>query len=337
MRSSRLLSLLLLLQLRGRTSAAALAREFEVSVRTVLRDVDALSAAGVPVYAERGRHGGIALHGGFQTRLTGLTAAEARALPLAGLAAAAKDLGFGADANLARRKLMASLPLDEGAGAQQVAERFHLDPLPWYHPAEAPDCLPRLADAVWRERRVRLDYEGWDGGRRRELSPLGLVLKGGLWYLVASADGRPRTYRVSSIRGLDVLGTGFRRPRRFDLASHWAASVADFEARLMAATATVRLSAEGQRILRAVSPLVAARADATQRPDTTPGWVVAEIPIESAEYSARQLLRLGTEAEVLSPPAVRAAVAHEAAQVSALYQAAVRAAPRRAGGRPTRA
>ena len=326
MKSSRLLSILLLLQWRGRLSAPALAREFEVSVRTIYRDVDALSASGVPVYAERGRQGGITLHAGYTTRLTGLTDDEAQTLPLAGLASVAKDLGVGPEATAAQLKLMASLPVAAGEGASRIAARFHIDPLPWYHRAEVAPCLPDLAGAVWREKRIRMDYESWQGQTRRALMPLGLVLKGGLWYLVA-CDGKakqPRSYRVSNIRNLQVLDTGFQRPAPFELSRFWPESVAEFERRLMSDVATVRLSEEGCRLLRMVSPLAAEQVQASGRPSVRAGWIEAEMPIETPEYSARQLLRLGAEVEILAPPALRDAIAREARAVLALYAPGIR-------------
>lgn len=210
MRSSRLLSLLMQLQLRGRVSAAVLARESEVSVRTIYRDIDALSAAGVPVYAERGRAGGIALHAGYRTRLTGLTRGEARSVPLAGVAGAAKDLGLGMEAAAAQLKLMAALDAQGSADAQRIAERFHLDPLPWYHRAEVLEHLPALAAAVWHDQRLRITYDSWAGEQQREVGPLGLVLKGGLWYLVAAAAGRPRVGRA---RSACRASGGWRSPR----------------------------------------------------------------------------------------------------------------------------
>lgn len=320
MRSSRLLSLLMQLQLRGRVSATELARLFEVSVRTVYRDADALSAAGVPVYAERGRAGGIALHAGYRTRLTGLTRGEARSVPLAGVASAARDLGLGMEAAAAQLKLMAALDAPGSADAQRIAERFHLDPVPWYHRAETLEHLPELAAAAWHDERIRIAYQGWDGSRDQIVGPLGLVLKGGLWYLVALAARRVKTYRVSSIGRIERTGQPVIRPAGFALAAWWPKSVARFEARLMPASATVRISPEGLRILRAVSPVAAERVAATQRADARAGWTVAEVPIESPAYSARQLLRLGTEVEVLAPPEVRAAVAREAGRVARLYR-----------------
>lgn len=309
----------MLLQVRGRVPAAALARELEVSVRTIYRDVEALCEAGVPVRADRGCLGGIVLSPGYRTRLTGLTKGEAESLPFAGLGSAANELGVSAEAASAQLKLLAGLPPDSGASARRISERFHLDPLPWYHHAEAPDCLPALARAVWGDKRIRIEYDSWGGTRSRTTGALGLVLKGGLWYLVASSREGVRTYRVSSIRRLEVLEGGFPRPARFHLAAHWPASVAEFEARLFRDRATVRLSPEGCRILRAESPAAAARAEATGRPWGSEGWIEAEIPIESAAYSARQLLRLGTEVVVLAPRELRAAVRREARRVAELY------------------
>lgn len=323
MRSSRLLSILLRLQLRGRVPAAELAREFECSVRTVYRDLDALSAAGVPVHAQRGRGGGIVLAPGWRMQLTGLTAPEARGVPLAGLAGAARDLGLGTAATDAQLKLLASLPPESAADAGRIAERFHVDPLPWYHRPETLPLLPQLAAAVWEGRRVRVRYESWHApaAADRTLSPLGLVLKGGIWYLVASATSRgpkaaPGSYRVSSIRDLRVLQQPVQRPAGFVLAAHWPQAVAAFEERLMSGRARVRLSAEGLRILRAVQPAAAEWAQRTQRPSRPAGWIEAELPTESDAYAARQLLRLGTEVRVLAPASLRASVAREAAAVA---------------------
>lgn len=338
MRASRLLSILMLLQIRGRTPAATLAREFEVSVRTIYRDIDALSAAGVPIYAESGRSGGVALHEGYRTRLSGLTAPEAAALPLAGLAAAAADLGVSAEAASAQLKILASLPADAGATAQRISDRFHIDPTPWYHRAEEIACLPALADAVWRERRIEIAYESWKGAVERRLDPLGLVQKGGLWYLVAAADGAPRSYRIANIRRLDILDCGARRPKRFDLARYWRGWSRDFEARLLRERARVLITEEGERILRAVMPAAAEIAAKTRTSSRREGWSAAQIPFESADYSARQLLRLGSEIEVLAPSALRAALRREALAVARLYQTTIRpSAPRSpstaAGGR----
>ena len=320
MRASRLLSILILLQMRGRVSAETLAREFEVSVRTIFRDVDQLSAAGVPIYAERGRNGGFALIDGYRTRLTGLTPAESEALLLAGIGSAAADLGVGAEAAMAQLKMLASLPPDAGASAQRVGSRFHLDPINWYSHTEAIRDLPELASAVWRDRRIRIRYESWKAVVTRDLDPLGLVLKGGVWYLVAAVKAQPRTYRVSNIRSLDVLASPSRRPARFDLTRYWLAWTKDFEARLFRARAVIRVSPAGRALLRDVSPAAAQAIDMAHQPCRPAGWVQSEIPIEDVAQAARQILRLGVEIEVIEPVALRSAVALEAAKVVSLYR-----------------
>jgi predicted DNA-binding transcriptional regulator YafY len=317
----------MLLQMRGRLSASVLAGELEVSVRTIYRDIDALSASGVPIYAELGRAGGVALQSGYRTRLTGLTSAEAAALPMSGLAQVARDLGVSAEAAAAQLKILASLPAESGGTAQRIAARFHIDPAPWYHRAEVLERLPTLAAAVWQGRRIVIAYQSWKGDAVRRLDPLGLAQKGGIWYLVASARGTPRTYRVSGIRSLEVLDEDARRPDGFDLARYWQRWVDDFEHRLMSGRARVRISDEGQRILRAVMPAAAEVVAATQVPTSRPGWNEADLPFETPDYSARQLLRLGADVEVLAPDALRDAVLREARAVAALYRRAVPVGP----------
>ena len=319
MRASRLLSILILLQMRGRVSAEALAQEFEVSVRTIYRDVDQLSAAGVPIYAERGRSGGFALLEGYRTKLTGFTPAEAEALLLAGVGGAAGDLGLGADAAAAQLKLLASLPADSGASAQRVTERFHLDPVNWYRRTEAPALLPQLGAAVWRDRRIKIAYESWKDTVARELDPLGLVLKAGTWYLVAAADDKPRMYRVSNIKSLAVSEAPARRPQRFNLARYWTAAAKEFETRLMQARATVKLSPAGRRLLWDISPAAAEAVEAEHRKCEPEGWVKAEIPIENIEWATRQFMFLGTDIEVLEPRTLRAALTSAARKVASRH------------------
>lgn len=326
MRASRLLSMLLKLQARGRISAPSMARELEVSVRTVYRDVDALGAAGVPLHTEPGRNGGIVLRDEYRFRLTGLSGEEAAALPLAGLAQVANDLGLGAAAGNAQLKLLASLPAAAGKGARRLAARLHVDPVPWYHRGERLEQLPALAAAVWGDRRLALDYQSWSRRARMRVDPLGLVQKGGLWYLVAVARGRPRSLRVSSIVTAEVLDTPAHRPADFDLAQYWGRSVAEFERRLRSGRARVRLSPSARQLLRDELPAAAEHVAATTREAGPDGWVVAELPVESLDHAARQLLRLGSGVEVIAPVALRAAVLREARAVLALHRSGRRAA-----------
>lgn len=332
MRASRLLSILLMLQARGRMTAQALADEFEVSIRTVYRDIDQLSAAGVPVWAERGAAGGYRLLDGWRTRLTGLTPLEAEALLLSGLPGPAAQLGLGEAMADARLKLLAALPHGEAASESapesapgRIAERLHLDPAPWYRgDGEAPgsaEILRGLAEAVWNVRRVRVAYESWKGLVERDLAPLGLTLKAGVWYLVAEAGGgrRPRTYRVSAIRSAAPTGEAFARPRGFDLARYWTAWAKDFEARLFKDEATLRISALGLRRLAAVAPTVAAAAERTAGAPEPDGRRRVTIPIESVGHAALQVLGLGGEAEAVAPPELRARVGEFAARLSGLH------------------
>jgi predicted DNA-binding transcriptional regulator YafY len=221
MQSSRLLSILLRLQVQGRVSAQVLAAALDVSVRTIYRDIDALSAAGVPVYAEKGCQGGFALRDGYRMRLTGLDRPEAESLFLAGVPFAAAQLGLGPALESTRLKLLASLPEPTRNDAQRVASRFHLDPVAWFQGPDEQRLLPELAAAVWSGRMLQLRYDSWKGVVDRRVSPLGLVLKAGLWYLVAALGTQPRTYRVSYIQTLVLEGASAAAPMRFDLARYW--------------------------------------------------------------------------------------------------------------------
>src|SRR6202000_376777 len=219
MLASRLLSILMLLQTRGRMSATALAREFEVSVRTIHRDIDQLSAAGIPVYADRGRNGGFALMDGYRTKLTGMTQPEAESLFLAGLSGPAAQLGLSDVLNAARLKLMAALPATVQPNAERIASRFHLDPVAWFKGADPLPSLPIVAQAVWSERWLTLRYRNNGEIYPRKLGPLGLVLKGGVWYLVAMSGKSIRTYRVAQMLDVEMTDETFARPKGFNLAA----------------------------------------------------------------------------------------------------------------------
>jgi len=304
----------MLLQTRGRLTAGALAQAMEVSERTVLRDIDQLSAAGVPIWGERGRQGGFQLREGWSTQLTGMTEPEANALLLAGLPGPATELGLGAAAASVRLKMVASLPGEWREQAERVGQRLHIDPLDWYRTQDAPRFLREAADAVWRARRIEVRYDSWRGKTQRTLEPLGLVLKAGAWYLVARAVETPikgdgvRTYRLASVLTLTV-GASFRRPTRFDLASTWRASAARFEAELRWIEVRVRVSA------RCLAWLANARI-----PFTDQAGDVITLRVESIEQGARQLLAFGDEIEVLAPPALRERMAQQAGAVSDLYR-----------------
>ncbi|MFI6349493.1 helix-turn-helix transcriptional regulator [Streptomyces sp. NPDC050560] len=312
MRASRLVSALMLLQNRGRMTAQELADELEVSVRTVYRDMEALRAAGVPLYGEPGQDGGYQLIDGYRTRLTGLTSGEAETLFLTGLSGPAADLGLGALTTAAQLKLMAALPPDFRDRAARITARFHLDAPGWYRDADETPFLIEIADAVWTDHAVRIRYERWAEPREitRAVEPLGLVLKSGHWYLVARHEQKIRSYRVSRILGLDVLEEVFERPTGFVLAAHWQESLDDFDARRHTGEAVLRISpAALERLTDLWEPALAASAERTATAPDADGWVRAIVPTESFAHTIPQLLKLGTEAEVLAPPALREEVA----------------------------
>ncbi|HEY2445609.1 MAG TPA: WYL domain-containing protein [Rhizomicrobium sp.] len=318
MLASRLLSTLMLLQTRGRLSASALAREFEVSVRTIHRDIDQLSAAGIPVYADRGRSGGFALMDGYRTRLTGLTQPEAEAILLAGLPGPAAQLGLSPFLSAARLKLLAALPANLQADAERIASRFHLDPVAWFRGADTLPSLPTLARAVWTGHFLKLGYRraGQTETRSRKLGPLGLVLKGGVWYLVAQSGKSVRTYRAANIHDAEIGEEIFARPKQFDLAAYWEKSSKAYEASLYCERAMVRLSTRGMQRIEALGPTIANAAyDTAGKPDRR-GWVRCTLPIEPGENGMRDLLRLGDEVEVIGPPAQREQMANLLASMS---------------------
>ncbi len=322
MRASRLVSILLLLQARGRLTAQQLADTLEVSVRTIYRDAESLHSAGIPLYGEAGPDGGYQLVGGYRTRLTGLTAAEAESLFLAGVPGAAGDLGLGTVLATAQLKLQAALPQELRERSARVQERFHLDAPGWYHDGDTSPYLAAVADAVWNQRRIKVRYRRWAAPAEvtRTLDPHGLVLKTGKWYLAARCGDQLRTYRVSQILGLTATGESFDRVPGFDLASFWALQVTDFRARLYQGEATIRLSPAGRE--RLAEMLTAPVTDAVSRsaagPDAS-GWVTAVIPIESAEHASRELLWLGADVEVLGPAGLRALMERTAAELAGIY------------------
>ncbi|MQS09826.1 helix-turn-helix transcriptional regulator, partial [Streptomyces alkaliphilus] len=354
MRADRLLSLILLLQNRGRMTARELAAELEVSVRTVHRDIEALGASGVPVVAERGPLGGFRLVDGYRTRLTGLSDAEAGALVLTGVPRAARELGLGALLATARLKVRAALPAEPAERARLVEERFHLDAPAWFREGDAVPHLETVALAVWERRVLHAHYRRWRGEVHRELLPLGMVLKGGVWYLVASArtdaapgsgpdtgaapvSGAPvttaggpgsgddpgpdpvRTYRVSRLLSAEACEETFERPAGFDLAAHWERSSRRLEEALRPTTAELRISPRARRLLPMRFGAVAVEALEGAGPPDGEGWIRVAMRVETTTVAVGDLLSLGAEAEVIGPPELREAVAREAEVTARRY------------------
>jgi predicted DNA-binding transcriptional regulator YafY len=329
MRASRLLAILMLLQTRGRMTAEALASEFEVSVRTIYRDVDQLSAADVPIYADRGPNGGFALLDGYRTKLTGFTPAEAETLFLAGLPGPAAELGLGSVLAAVQLELTAALPESARASARRIAERVHLDPVGWFRSAEEARLLPAIAQAVWDETCLDVRYRMGAGSVSRRLKPLGLVLKAGVWYLVAQVGEQTRTYRVSHMLEATPSVERFARPRDFDLAVAWAGAARAYERGVYRDKAVLRASPAGMRRLELMGAPVSRAAAETAGPPDSKGRRRVTIPIESVERAATDLIGLGTEIEVLGPAALRRRIADLARAVTRVYRAPMRISARR--------
>ena len=322
MRAGRLLSLLLLLQARGRMTAGELAGELEVSVRTVYRDIEALAGAGVPVYADRGPAGGYRLLDGYRTRLNGLTPAEASSLFLAALPGPAAQLGLADLAANAELKVLSALAPEPRSHATRLRERFHLDVPGWYREDEEVPFLAEVSEAVWEQRVLRMSYRRWGPQVvEREVRPYGLVLKGGSWYLVAAPeDAEPRTYRVSRVLTAELLPGTFQRPEGFDLAAFWQLYVKDFHARMYTAEAVIRIAPGSDVMLAYVmgDDVVAAALAAAGEPDER-GRRTLTLPVESLNHARWSLLRLGTLVEVMGPPELRELMVAAVADLNGMY------------------
>lgn len=318
MRASRLINILTTLQARGLVTATELSEENCVSLRTIYRDIDQLSLAGIPVYSERGPEGGYRLLDGYRVRLNGLSSKEAEALFLSGLPGPAADLGLGAVMASAEKKLAVALPEDLRKSAAAMRSRFHLDTIAWFGEGEQPTHLEAITDAVWNHKVVRMRYQTWRKEKTIETQPLGLVLKGGAWYLVARSRDAMLTYRIARILDLIVTEETFEPPRDFDLAAHWRESTERLDAEMHPNAARVRLSKWGAQMLPYFSSGYANRRMEMSEPGPD-GWREATLPIGSTRQAATEFLRLGPEIEVLEPQDLRDMMAEMAARMVALY------------------
>jgi predicted DNA-binding transcriptional regulator YafY len=318
-RASRLVAVLLLLQARGQLTAAELARELEVSVRTIQRDIDALAAAGVPVYSERGRDGGYRLVEGYRSRLTGFDSGEAQALVAFGATAVARELGLGQALMSARLKLVAALPAAIRGEVLGAAERFHLDAPGWFTARRATPHLEALAAGVFGDIALEARYRAKSDSRDCRLEPLGLVLKAGVWYLVAREGATIRGYRADRFERVSVTDQQFTRPDGFDLSAFWEAWREAFERGLPVVMVPVRARPSCLRRLRhSVEPGYQHEVDWEAAPDAT-GWIRLHLPFEKLEYARAALLGFGADVEILGPAELRSQMTATAAALGALY------------------
>lgn len=306
-----------LLQRRATRTAAALAEELEISVRTLYRDVASLVAAGVPVVTSAGPGGGIGLPPTWRTRLDGLTGDEASALLFAGVPQALGDLGMFGAAVAAKAKLAATLPPDLQARIDRVSDRFFLDAPGWFAKKEPLDHLPLVARAVWESRTISVRY---GAGAWTAIAPLGLVLKAGIWYVVAEVA---RTREIRSLRVAKLVAARLgratvARPAGFSLAAHWARAAHAFEGSLLVYRCEVRLSRRAFVSLPHVIPQDVIREQlARADPPDDEGFRRVALTLESEEVAASQLLALGDGVEVLAPRDLRVLLHDLAARVCA--------------------
>ncbi|HXG64463.1 MAG TPA: WYL domain-containing protein [Blastocatellia bacterium] len=317
MRADRLLSILLLLQAHHRMTARALAQRLEVSERTIHRDMEALSAAGIPVLAERGAGGGWSLLEDYRTNLTGLNKDEIQALFLVKPARLLADLGLDKASDAALLKLLAALPSRHRPDAEYARQRIHVDTTGWNRPEEAIPLLPLIHEAVWHERKLLFTYQrdGCDAVERLA-DPLGLVAKGSVWYLVAAVEGDIRSYRVSRVRDAKITEQPCTRPAGFDLAAYWEQATVSFKAQLPRYSATVRV--DPAILPRIHYALRFARIEHIGSPEAD-GWAPVSIRFQLEWEACEYVLSFGTQMEVVEPPSLREKVIQLAESIVAFY------------------
>jgi predicted DNA-binding transcriptional regulator YafY len=314
MRADRLLSIMLILQAQGKTTTHALAEKLDVSRRTILRDIDALSIAGVPVHADAGHGGGVYLDEHYRVSLTGLTESEVRALFVFNQPSPLRDVGLGRAVEDTLLKLFAILPAQHRQEAEWIQQRILLDPASWWPPGETLPHLETLKGAVFGDYQIQVRYEHGDGRIvARILDPYSLVAKASVWYLIARYDGELRTYRVSRFMAVDTLNEQFERDATFDITTYWHTHINEFIANLPSFAFTLRLNATRIKLLR-----LYADGGYTIR-DTSPDGTVltVDMRLTSLEEARMLVLGLGTDAEIIAPDELRQAVFLQAQQMIA--------------------
>jgi len=317
--AERLIDLVQLLQTHPRRSVRDLARDLSVSVRTVHRDLDALSLAGVPVVKMRGADGGIALRDGFRMRLRGMTSDELAALAGLGIPHALEDLGLRGSLRTGFSKLTAALGTRDQPILEHARKRLHMDSSSWFGEREQVPHLAALRDAVWRDLRVRIRYRDMDGKLTRMLvDPYGLVIKAERWYLVAAAVSGVRVYRCARIEALEALTRKFKRPDRFELSEYWAEHCASFVRTRPKLDVLLELDADGEALLRRERPPSdCARIDAA--PPTATGTKRVEIDFERKAIAISTLAVLAPHVRVIAPESLRAELEAMGTRLVAAY------------------
>lgn len=305
MRADRLLAILLKLQTRGKLKAETLAEELEVSRRTILRDVEALAISGVPIYAEGGHGGGIALDEGYRTNLTGLQEEEARTLFLASNEMLLKQLKLGEAAERTLLKLQAALPMRHQEAVQQMRQRILIDPSWWWQDSQPPDFWDLLQQAVYEDRKIRVRYERADGQMvERELEPYSLVAKSSIWYLVAKREQEFRTYRATRFHEVALLDSHFQRDSSYDLPTYWQDHLQEFVENMAGYSFTLQVHPDRMNFVKWITP---GRHLVTE-PEKSDEWFTVQIHTESVELARMLVFGLGSFAKVIEPTSLHDAV-----------------------------
>ena len=317
MRADRLLSLLMLLQTRGRMSAGRLARELEVSERTIYRDIIALSTAGVPVYGEAGPTGGYRLLESYRTDLTGLSEGETRALFMLNMPGPLSRLGLGQDLKAAMLKLTAALPAGRRQEEERVRQRYYIDSTWWTQAAEPLPHLQAVQQAVWEDRKLAITYIPlFDVQIERVVDPYGLAAHSGSWYLVFAHGGRVRARLVADLLEARLCAERFERPPDFDLGEFWKSWSADEHQDTSRYPVTVRVS---KKALPSVIRRFGAQSQLADAPESEDGSLTLTLHFRWIDEACDRLLPFGSGVEVLEPYTLRARLADIARQTARLY------------------
>jgi predicted DNA-binding transcriptional regulator YafY len=317
MRADRLVAMLLLLQHRKKWTARALANKLEVSPRTILRDVEALSIAGIPISAAGGRGGGIALDEHYRVTLTGLKETEIQTFMLTGNVPLLKEIGLGEAAENALLKVSAAVPAQYQPALEFMRQRIYIDPLWWWHDSDPPPFLAELQQAVYESRCIRAIYEHRHGGIAEQiLEPCSLVAKSSTWYLIARREGELRTYHLSRFQRVVLLDTQFCRPDDFDLPTYWQQHLQAFATTAAEYTFTLRIHESRLPFVRRLMP----GRSTVLEPSNGDGWVLAHFHVESIDLAKMLVFGLGTHVVVVEPSELQAAVVQAAGEILDLKQ-----------------
>jgi len=321
MRADRLLSILILLQTRGRMTAQRLADELEVSERTIYRDMDALSAAGIPVYTERGPGGGCALMDHYRTNLTGLTEEEVQAFLMLSIPSPLAKLGVSQELKAALLKLSASLPTSQQHHEMRVRQRIHLDSSWWFQSEEPTPFLGILHQSVWEDRKLRLTYRiRFEDEIQRTIEPYGLVAKAGIWYLLFKSDRRFRILRISKILDAELTDDIFHREIDFNLQESWDSHCDEYEENRSSYPVLLRIAPHFVEYLPFFfGDSIRERIKKAHPPDWE-GWTQLVISFDSLEAARERILGFGSAVEVLEPEPLRKSILDYATQIVRLYQ-----------------